>query len=96
MNPDFDSTPDLKTLEEFCEYYEKDTPDNKAILFKNYQWAMKERMRYKIKDKKRRERLKQERKVFLEQHPEQKKKVGRPRKHIPVKPENSNPPGAAV
>ena len=79
----FDSTPDLKTLEEFIAFYEKDTPENKIWLFKQYQYAMKERQRYKLKGQKRHQRLKKERHDYLAQHPEERKKPGRPRKNPP-------------
>ena len=83
------SRPSLKTLEEFCAFYEKDTPENKAWLFEQYQFAMKERQRLRDKDRARRTKIKKERENLP---PEQRKKIGRPRKNPP--PMNIPAPGA--
>lgn len=83
--------PSLKTLEEFIAFYEKDTPENKAWLFKQHQFAMKERERLRAKDKKR--RLK-EKEVREKLPAEARKKVGRPRKH-PL-PQKVPAPGAEI
>lgn len=57
-------SPDLKTLEEFCAFYEKDTPENKAWLFHQHQFAMKERVRLREKDKRARHKKAEEKKAL--------------------------------
>ena len=65
--------PTLKTFEEFCAFYEKDSEDNKRLLFSQYQFAVKERDRLRDKDKRRRERIKEE---AAKLPPKEKKKPG--------------------
>lgn len=48
--------PPLKTLDEFCRYYEADTPANKLFLFKQYEFANKERERLRAKQQRSREK----------------------------------------
>lgn len=47
------------TLQEFCTFYEK-SPENKQVLYDLFSFGLKERMRYRDKDKRRRERIKAE------------------------------------
>jgi hypothetical protein len=51
--------PDLKTLEEFCKYYEQDNEIAKQRLFRVYQIAMKEIERKRGCDRRRYYRLKE-------------------------------------
>ena len=67
------TAPTLKTFEEFCEYYEKGSEDNKMWLYKQYQYAVKEKERYRIKDMKYREKKRQEAALLP---PKPKKKPG--------------------
>lgn len=73
--------PTLKTYEEFIFFYEKDTEDTKRELWKQYQFAMKERDRLREKDKRRQEKRKAIRDALP---PEQRPKPGRPRKNPPI------------
>lgn len=86
--------PTLKTLEEFCAFYEKDGVEHKTWLFSQYQYAVKERQRYRDKDKRSRAKAK-EAKAALP--PEQRKKPGRPRKHpLEIPNSNTSDPGQGI
>lgn len=67
--------PDLKTYEEFIAEFEKD-PDGsfRQRMWKNYQFALKERERLREKD--RRSRLRKREAIPVDQR----RKVGRPKK----------------
>lgn len=52
--------PTLKTYEEFIAFYEKDTPEVRQELYKQYQFAMKERERLRQKEKRHRDRIREE------------------------------------
>lgn len=80
--------PTLKTYEEFIAYYEKDSPGARQELYKNYQFAVKERQRLRNKDKKYREKKKEEKAKLPPVPP---KKKGRPRK-IQTEPSLSSSP----
>lgn len=88
--------PTLKTVEEFCAFYEKDTPENKIWLFKQYEFAIKERQRLREKDKRNREKKKLA-KAALPPVPGKKRGPKGPWKHKKVAPvsENSQVPGSA-
>ncbi len=79
--------PSLKTLEEFCQFYEKDTPENKRWLFKQYEFAMKERDRLRLKHKTYREKKKEE-KSKLPPVPKKKPGPKGPWKHKRLEPDN--------
>jgi len=82
----FPSRPDLKTLEEFCAFYEKDSVENKQWLFNQYCFAMKERDRLREKDKRSRQRKKEE-KALLPPVPRKKPGPKGPWKHKRLNPE---------
>jgi hypothetical protein len=88
--------PNLKIYEEFCSYYEKDTPESKAWLFKQYEFAIKERQRLRDKDRRSREKKKLA-KAALPPVPGKKRGPKGPWKHKKVAPvsENSPVPGSA-
>ena len=81
--------PTLKTFEEFCAFYEKDTPENKRWLFKQYEFAMKERERLRAKEKRHREKVKEE-KAKLPPVPRKKPGPKGPWKHRRLDPEAIN------
>lgn len=77
----------IDSFEEFCAYYEKGTAE-KQYLWHEISFALKERERLRQKDKNRREKLKKAKEALP---PEQRKKIGRPRKiHV----EESNIPSS--
>lgn len=92
MSINWSGHPNLKTLEEFCAFYEKDTPENKAYLFRQYLFAIKERERLREKDKVYREKKKAERAALP---PQARKRPGRPRKH-PLPSPNTPAPDAGI
>jgi hypothetical protein len=68
------------TLQEFCAFFAQGEA-NQQILFEFYQYGEKERERYRVKDKKRQQRLKEERLKKIESGEIPAPKIGRPRKH---------------
>lgn len=67
--------PSLKTYEEFIAHFEKDTDSFKMTCWKQYEFACKERDRLREKLARRRNRIREA------IPPEERKKVGRPRKN---------------
>ena len=76
--------PTLKTFEEFIAHFEKD-PDSefKRYAWKQYEFACKERDRLREKHQRRRQKIREA------IPPDQRKKIGRPRKTPP--PETTAP-----
>lgn len=76
-------SPDFNSLSEFSTYFMKNA-ENQEIIYKEYQYACKERQRYRDKDKKRREKMKAANALLPPPPP---KPRGRPRKD--TQPEHS-------
>ena len=82
-----DNYPAIKTFEDYCKYFDKNDAGAREHLFEIYQWGVKEKLLYKINGQKRHQRMKKERHEYLEKHPEERKKPGRPRKNpLPAPP----------
>lgn len=95
MSIDFQKAhhPTLKTYEEFISFLEKDTEENRTLLWKQYQFATKERDRLREKDRRRREKEKEE-KAKLPPIPRKKPGPKGPWKHKRLASDNSLVPGA--
>lgn len=68
--------PSILTLEDFCAFYEKGQKE-RDYLFNHVLFGIKERQRYRDKDRRSREKAKIAKAALP---PEQRKKIGRPRK----------------
>lgn len=66
--------------QEFCALFAKGEVERK-LLFKIFQFGIKEKERYRVKAHKQYLRQKEEREKRIQNGQEERKKVGRPRKH---------------
>ena len=71
--------PVLATLEEFCKYYDKNDNGSRQLLYDQYLYAVKEKKRCREKTNRCIQRKRKEKEEYLEKHPEERKKPGRPR-----------------
>lgn len=73
------TVPDNLTFEQFCAIMESNNKERIEFLHKQYQFAIKERERLREKDRRKREKRKKLKEALP---PEQRPKIGRPRKHV--------------